>query len=96
MQLLTSECCWLNRSTWIKAWSSMDPACGDFSEPMRRAFRHWLRQRYTEDVGALRVAWNDAEVTFETAEVPSTAEQSHTTHYLFRDPRREQKTGTIS
>jgi hypothetical protein len=86
-QVATGTC-----GEWIKSWSSMDPACGDFSEPMRRAFRHWLRQRYTGNVAALRAAWDDPDVTFETAEVPSTAEQTRTTRHLFRDPRREQKT----
>jgi hypothetical protein len=58
---------------------------------MQRAFRQWLRQRYADDVTALRAAWGDADVDFECASVPTTAEQSNTTHYLFRDPRREQK-----
>lgn len=86
-QVATGTC-----GEWIKDWSSMDPPCGDFSEPMRRAFRQWLRQHYGDDVAALRAAWNDGEVTFETAEVPLTEEQVQTTHYLLRDPRREQKT----
>lgn len=85
-QVATGTC-----GEWIKAWSSMDPACGDFSAPMRRAFRQWLCDRYAGDVAALRAAWGDPDVTFESAEVPTTDEQSLTTHYLFRDPRREQK-----
>lgn len=76
---------------WIKSWSSMGLACGDLSAPMRRAFRRWLRVRYGDSVEALRAAWGDAEVTFETAEVPSAAEQFNTTRHLFRDPKREQK-----
>jgi hypothetical protein len=85
-QVATGTC-----GEWIKSWSSMNPACGDFSAPMRRAFRRWLRWRYNDDVDTLRKAWGDANVTFETAEVPSTAEQVNTTRHLFRDPRREQK-----
>jgi hypothetical protein len=85
-QVATGTC-----GEWIKAWSSMDPACGDFSQPMRRAFRQWLRNRYADDVNALRTAWGDPAVSFETAEVPTTDEQSQATHYFFRDPRREQK-----
>ena len=77
---------------WIKDWSSMSPASGDFSEPMRRQFRAWLRQRYDNDVAALQAAWADPQVTFETAEAPSGDEQDHPTHFLFRDPRRERKT----
>lgn len=77
---------------WIKSWSSMETACGDFSAPMRRAFGAWLRRRYHEDVQALRAAWGDADVSFDSAEVPSTEEQRTTTQHLFRDPAREQKT----
>ena len=77
---------------WIKDWSSMSPASGDFSEPMQRQFRGWLRRRYGDDPAALQAAWADPQVTFETAAVPSGEEQDHTTHYLFRDPRRERKT----
>lgn len=85
-QVATGTC-----GEWIKSWSSMDPGCGDFSAPMRRAFQQWLRRRYADEVNALQAAWGDATVTFESAEVPATAEQMQTTHCFFRDPRREQK-----
>jgi hypothetical protein len=85
-QICTGTC-----GEWIKDWSSMSPASGDFSAPMRRKFRSWLRQRYAEPA-ALQAAWADPQVTFETAEVPSGAEQDHTTHFLFRDPQRERRT----
>ncbi len=29
---------------WIKNTTSMQPACGDYSEPMRRRFREWLKR----------------------------------------------------
>ncbi len=83
-QLCTGVC-----GEWIKSWSSMNPPSGDHSEPMQRAFRAWLRRRYQDDVAALRAAWGQPEVTFETAQVPSGDEQSGTTHFVFRDPRRE-------
>jgi hypothetical protein len=41
----------------------------DYSEPMCRYFRQWLRGTY-QSVAGLRVAWGDSEVTFETAEIP--------------------------
>ncbi|MEZ4861125.1 MAG: hypothetical protein R3C14_07460 [Caldilineaceae bacterium] len=85
-QVATGTC-----GEWIKSWSSMNPACGDFSAPMQRTFQQWLRRRYADDVSTLRAAWGDDSVTFATAAVPSTAEQSTTTHLLFRDPKREQK-----
>ncbi len=77
---------------WIKDWSSMSPQSGDFSEPMRRQFRAWLRQRYNNDAAALQAAWADPDVTFETAAAPSGEAQDHPTHYLFRDPQRERRT----
>ena len=77
---------------WIKDWSSMQLACGDYSEPMRRHFRAWLRRHYVSDTAALQAAWTDPQLIFDTAEVPSGDEQFNTTHLLFRDPKREQKT----
>ena len=38
----------------------------DYSPAMQRYFRRWLRQEYAGDVQALRAAWNDGEVSFET------------------------------
>ncbi|MCS7222152.1 MAG: beta-galactosidase [Anaerolineae bacterium] len=74
---------------WVKA-TAMAGFCGDYSRPMQEHFRAWLRQRYRDDVNALRAAWNAPGVTFDTAEVPPAAAQLHTTHFTFRDPRREQ------
>ena len=85
-QICTGVC-----GEWIKAWSSMGLNNGDTSEPMVRAFRLWLRAKYGSDA-VLQTAWANPEVTLETAGVPTDAEQDQPTHYLFRDPRREQKT----
>jgi hypothetical protein len=78
-------------SEWIKSWVCMDAESGDFSPVMRQDFRAWLRARYHDDPAALQAAWAELGVTFETAEVPSGAEQAITTQGLFRDPRRERK-----
>ena len=75
---------------WVKGESSMRSLCADYSGPMRRHFRAWLRERYAGK-DALRAAWADSRVTFEAAEVPSADEQLHTAHQTFRDPVREQK-----
>jgi hypothetical protein len=74
---------------WVKGKLSMIDLTGDYSEPMARYFRSWLRVRYGDD-GRLRRAWNDPTVALETALVPSRDAQLTTTHFLFRDPRREQ------
>ncbi len=77
---------------WVKPWSSMERPCGDFSEPMRRHFRSWLRQKYQGNISVLQAAWNDPAVSFDIAEVPSEQEQLTTRHIQFRDPLKEQKT----
>jgi hypothetical protein len=77
---------------WIKDMSCMKLETMDYSQPMRRNFRSWLRLRYRGDEAALQSAWNDPAVTFETAEVPSHEEQSRTTKgQTFRDPRLERQ-----
>jgi hypothetical protein len=83
---------------WVKGLTSMRSPCGDYSAPMRRHFRAWLRGQYADD-GALRAAWGDPDVSLETAEVPSAAEQLSAppastrcrSHHCFRDPAREGK-----
>ncbi|HNX33405.1 MAG TPA: hypothetical protein PKM57_02170 [Kiritimatiellia bacterium] len=42
----------------------------DFSKPMLKAFRNYLRVKYGGDVGKLRAAWNDPAVDFDTALPP--------------------------
>ena len=42
----------------------------DYSEFARQRFRDWLREKYNNDVSALRSAWDDPTVTFESAELP--------------------------
>ena len=77
---------------WVKDTSSMLRPTMDYSPPMRRHFRAWLRARYPEE-HLLQTAWDEPAVTFDSAEVPSYEEQSTTTTgHSFRDPRREQKT----
>ena len=63
----------------------MGPYIGDFSEPMQNYFRKWLREYYNNDVKALKKAWADPEVEFETASVPSMEQQLNTGHGTFRD-----------
>ena len=74
---------------WVKNTTSMSELTGDYSEPMRRYFRAWLRGEYGEEEGALRAAWSDSGASFANAEVPSFAAQHATTHLFFRDAARE-------
>jgi len=74
---------------WVKGDTSMSRICGDYSAPMQRHFGDWLRDAYGGDEAELRRAWNDSDVTFETAAVPGEADQINTRHMTFRDPRLE-------
>lgn len=75
---------------WVKGKLSMFFLTGDYSKPMAKHFRHWLRQKYGNDATAFQKSWNKPGVTFENAEVPSASEQFETKHLTFRDPQQEQ------
>jgi len=75
---------------WVKGLTSMRTPCGDYSGPMQQHFRAWLQGYYGDNQDALRDAWQDGKVRFQTAEVPSPEAQWETQHWTFRDPRREQ------
>ena len=77
---------------WVKGETSMYTVCGDYSEPMRRHFRAWLRERYHGVPGALRGAWNDPAAAFDKAEVPPAADQLDARNTIFRDPKVEGRT----
>jgi hypothetical protein len=75
---------------WVKGESSMYAPCGDYSAPMARYFREWLKKRYQGDLSGLRAAWRQApSVTFETAAVPEAGRQLEARLYTFRDPAAE-------
>jgi hypothetical protein len=74
---------------WVKNTTSMTELTGDYSLPMQRYFRRWLRQHYQDDEKALQGSWLDPNVTFETVVVPPAEQQHHTTHWHFRHPTRE-------
>lgn len=63
----------------------------DYSPAMLRHFREWLRGAYADDVSALRRAWRDDAVTFDTASLP-TLEQKHRADVgYFWDPAASQQ-----
>ncbi len=74
---------------WVKGETSMYSLCSDYSEPMWRQFRTWLRHTYKHDLAQFRDAWHNPEITFETVQVPSADAQLQTRLSTFRDPARE-------
>ncbi len=57
----------------------------DYHPDMLQRFRHFLRARYNNDVNALRVAWNDKNVTFDNALMPSFEQRRGKGFYM--DPK---------
>ncbi len=60
---------------------------GDYSEASRDAFRGWLKAKYQTEA-ALQAAWQQPQVTFETAQVPSAKRRLESGFFL--DPKTEQ------
>ena len=58
----------------------------DNGKAMTAAFRDWLRARYGGDVSELRAAWKDADLSFETAQVPPPAARLVRSAGDLRDP----------
>lgn len=61
-----------NDGQWFH-WASFDekdPHLADYCPGAQESFREWLKRRYGGDVTALRKAWNQPQVTFESAKVP--------------------------
>lgn len=47
----------------------------DFSKPMLNHFRSWLKMKYNNNLQKFRDQWNDVNVTFDTAEIPTWPER---------------------
>ena len=76
-------------------WHTYGMTCDampDDGKAMTAAFRAWLRDRYAGDVAALRRAWRDPSVSFETARVPPKSERRATQAAPFRDPAKDRPT----
>ena len=74
---------------WNNFWQG-PPSYWGYDEPSRKAFREFLRRRYG-DAAALRAAWHDPQVDFQTAEVPRKEERIATDLGFFRDPVRSRR-----
>ncbi len=70
-------------SEWF--WWGFDKGWIDYSPSARARFREWLRDRYRGDAGALRAAWRDTSIAFESAEPPGSELRETTEYGLFRD-----------
>ena len=62
----------------------------DASAPMQKHFRAWLQNKYGDNINLQR-AWNDENITFESATVPDKATREHTSDGVFRDPQSEMR-----
>lgn len=60
----------------------------DMSKPMQTYFKNWLEVKYKTNK-ALQLAWNNKNITFATAELPSLLERRETKRGIFRDPLSE-------
>ena len=57
----------------------------DYSTPMIRFFRKFLREKYKNNVSLLRKAWNKTNITFENAEAPTPLERLNSSTLSLRD-----------
>ncbi len=72
-------------------WGTWQQSKDDYSEPARKAFVEFLKGKYGT-VEALRSAWRQPEVTFETAEMAKWAQRRPDSPGLLRDPQTEMPT----
>ncbi len=70
---------------YFGSWREQYP---DTGAAMTARFRRWLRDRYGT-VEALRAAWRDPDVTFDTAQVPGVEPRKFGEHIAFHDPATE-------
>jgi len=76
--------CNLSTAEWFykRSW---EPVHSGFEEPMRLGFIQWLQLEYGS-IDALRTAWGESSITWETIQVPSEEKREQATHGMFRDP----------
>jgi hypothetical protein len=69
-------------------WPGSMNGTPDPSAPTRASFQKWLREKYHTDA-ALQRAWNDENVTLETASVPDAETRAKVGHFPFLDPAQQ-------
>ncbi len=65
-------------------WGNAQEA--DYSPAALARYHDWLRERYGNDLVALRAAWGDGAASFETAQPPAPEARAETQHGVFRHP----------
>lgn len=69
------------------AWNTFElDRIEDYSTAMQRCFRFWLKEKYADNE-ILRNAWNDKNVSLDSAEIPLPAAIEGDAAYLETDPR---------
>ena len=71
-------------------WGTWQDSRDDYSQPALRAFRKFLRTRYQSDE-QLRAAWNEPQVTLDTASMPDAAKRRPSGTQVLRDPASERQ-----
>lgn len=74
---------WFYCDSWEGKLNCYEPA-------FEKAFRKWLREKYGNE-SALRKAWGDPKITFDTVTLPTPEERINASYGFFRDPKRERK-----
>lgn len=77
----------LHTEEWYH-WSAGYDELSGYDLSTRQAFQQWLRRKYETDA-ALRAAWNQPDVTFETVTVPTKHQRKGDGTSTFRDPQTE-------
>ncbi len=77
---------------WMVFQSGTLEASVDYSDASQRSFEIYLRNKYKTQ-SALRKAWNDEKVTFETAKIPNSVERDPNGQggMIFYDPEKDQR-----
>ncbi len=73
---------------WMQ-WGGNEDQWVDYSRPNLLKFRAWLKEKYGTEA-ALRQAWGDAAVTFETAAIPTRREREAAALFSLHDPATHQ------
>ncbi len=72
---------------WVYNWG---PYFHDYSQSQLKAYVAWLKTVYP-DVNALREAWKDTNITFETVQIPALQERMKGDFHNFYDPAKGKK-----